>query len=69
MSDVGQKVMEKIDLTGPQTGIFLEDAYHVTRMLHYQKTFDSSSDNPYWCGAHFDHGLFTVLTPASMEAR
>lgn len=20
--------------------------------------------NPHWCGAHFDHGLFTVIVPA-----
>ncbi len=64
MSAAGQKVMEQIELTGDKTGIHLEDACHVTRMLHYQKTFDSSPDNPYWCGAHFDHGLFTALTPS-----
>lgn len=34
------------------------------RMLHYHKENDLSNRNPNWCGAHFDHGLFTGLMPA-----
>ncbi len=32
------------------------------RMLHYQS--DEKATNKNWCGAHFDHGLFTGLIPA-----
>lgn len=65
MVEMGTTVMEKIDLIGPSTGIYLGDTPHVGRLLHYQKSGDTGVDNPYWCGAHFDHGLFTVLTPAT----
>jgi len=34
------------------------------RMLHYHKESDVTNANPYWCGAHFDHGVFTGLMPA-----
>ncbi|OAI48555.1 hypothetical protein AYO45_01050 [Gammaproteobacteria bacterium SCGC AG-212-F23] len=34
------------------------------RMLHYQKENDTHAHNPNWCGAHFDHGVFTGLAPA-----
>ena len=34
------------------------------RMLHYHKENDATNDNPDWCGAHFDHGVFTGLLPA-----
>lgn len=63
MSEIGKIVMDKIDLTGPRTGIYMNDAPQVGRMLYYQKS--GERDNPYWCGAHFDSGLFTALTPAS----
>lgn len=65
MSEVGKVVMRKIDLTGPVTGISLEEGFQVGRMLYYQKSGDTRENNPDWCGAHFDHGLFTVITPAS----
>ncbi len=65
MSAMGKAVMEKIDLIGPATGIDLGDILQVGRMLYYQKSGDTAQDNPYWCGAHFDHGLFTVITPAT----
>ncbi|WP_131782877.1 2OG-Fe(II) oxygenase family protein [Legionella gresilensis] len=35
------------------------------RMLHYQRPTDLSEKKDNWCGAHYDHGLFTGLTPAS----
>lgn len=34
------------------------------RMLHYHKENDATNGNPDWCGAHFDHGVFTGLVPA-----
>ena len=34
------------------------------RMLHYLKEGEMTNANPNWCGAHFDHGLFTGLMPA-----
>jgi isopenicillin N synthase-like dioxygenase len=33
------------------------------RMLHYHKEKEPNA-NPDWCGAHFDHGVFTGLVPA-----
>ncbi len=34
------------------------------RMLHYHQEVELLNNNPDWCGAHFDHGLFTGLIPA-----
>lgn len=34
------------------------------RMLHYHKLGLNIYTNPNWCGAHFDHGVFTGLIPA-----
>ncbi len=34
------------------------------RMLHYHKESDLTFENPDWCGAHLDHGIFTGLIPA-----
>ncbi len=65
MAATAKLVMEKIDLIGPNVGIFLDDTPQIGRMLYYQKSKDTLSDNPYWCGAHFDHGLFTAITPAT----
>jgi isopenicillin N synthase-like dioxygenase len=64
MSEMGKKVMDKIGLLGPSTGIFLDGVPRVGRMLYYSKSGDSEGDNPFWCGAHFDHSLFTALVPA-----
>lgn len=69
MSDMGEAVMKKIGLIGSSTGICLDGIPRVGRMLYYQKSGDTRQDNPYWCGAHFDHGLFTVITPASYFER
>lgn len=65
MAETAQILMEKIGLTGSSSGIFVNDTPKVGRMLYYQKSEDTSMHNPYWCGAHFDHGLFTALTPAA----
>ncbi|MBS0629167.1 MAG: isopenicillin N synthase family oxygenase [Verrucomicrobia bacterium] len=64
MSEMGTAVMEKIGLLGPQHGISLRGVPRLGRMLYYSKCTESHNDNPYWCGSHFDHGLFTALLPA-----
>lgn len=64
MSEMGESVMKKINLVGPCTGIYTSEVPRVGRMLYYRKSMDSTVDNPYWCGAHFDHGMFTALLPA-----
>ncbi|MBS0636242.1 MAG: isopenicillin N synthase family oxygenase, partial [Verrucomicrobia bacterium] len=61
MSDTAVQVMQQIDLIGPST---LDGIPRVGRMLYYRKSVEGRSDNPLWCGAHFDHGLFTALIPA-----
>jgi len=41
-----------------------EETTCVTRMLHYGAISENEDDgNPYWCGLHRDHGLFTGLCP------
>lgn len=62
MSQMGEAVMEKIGLIGPSTGITLGNK--VGRMLYYRKSLEGASDNRFWCGAHFDNGMFTALLPA-----
>ncbi len=64
MSEMGEAVMKKIGLVGPATGISLDGTPRVGRMLYYRKAENSAVDNPFWCGAHFDHGMFTALLPA-----
>jgi isopenicillin N synthase-like dioxygenase len=65
MTEMGEAVMNKIELLGDKTGIFFEEVDKgIGRMLYYRKSSESAQDNPYWCGAHFDHGLFTALLPA-----
>ena len=65
MSGIGKAIMSKIHLIGNETGIVADEMVQMGLMLHYQKSGDTYEDNPYWCGAHFDHGLFTALTPAT----
>lgn len=64
MSKMGKLVMEKIELVGSKQGIHLDGTSQLGRLLHYCKSKDRLNENPYWCGSHFDHGLFTVLLPA-----
>lgn len=64
LSDMGQTVMQKIGLIGSNTGIYLDQTAHLGRLLYYRKSVETSFDNPFWCGAHFDHGMFTSLLPA-----
>jgi len=64
MSEMGKTVMEKIGLIGPSTGIYIDGVPRIGRMLYYRKSIEGTPDNPFWCGAHFDHGMFTALLPA-----
>lgn len=64
MSEMGESVMKKIGLVGPSTTINLDGLPTVSRMLCYRKNLENPPENPFWCGAHFDHGLFTALLPA-----
>lgn len=64
MSEMGTAVMNKINLIGDNTGIYLDGVPRVGRMLYYRKNENSAAENPLWCGAHLDHGLFTALLPA-----
>ena len=34
------------------------------RMLHYHKVHETLPSNANWCGAHYDHAVFTGLMPA-----
>jgi len=63
MRGMGILVMEKIGLTGADTGISVDKIPSVGRMLAY-RGLAVESKNPLWCGAHFDHGLFTALLPS-----
>lgn len=62
MAKMGEELMYKIGLLGKDTGLYLEGEACIGRMLYYRKS--KQEGNPQWCGAHFDHGLFTVLLPA-----
>jgi len=64
MSEMGQLILQKIELVGTRTGLNTENAPRVGRMLYYKKSENSAIDNPYWCGSHYDHGLLTALLPA-----
>lgn len=62
MAKMGEQIMYKIGLLGDCTGLYLEPDASLGRMLYYKKS--DPNENPYWCGAHFDHGLFTAILPA-----
>ncbi|MCB1135759.1 MAG: isopenicillin N synthase family oxygenase [Chlamydiia bacterium] len=62
MAQTGELIMYQIGLLGEETGIHLEEGACLGRMLYYRKS--ENSQNPHWCGAHFDHGLFTAILPA-----
>lgn len=54
-----------LDAIGVNAIIGREDALQgYGRMLHYHKEGSATDCNPDWCGAHFDHGVFTGLIPA-----
>lgn len=64
MIQVGTEVMQAIGLVGPNAPVDQLGDDHVGRGLYYSKVSDSHKGNPLWCGAHYDHGIFTALLPA-----
>jgi len=64
MSEIGESVMKQIGLIGSNTGICLNETPRLGRALYYCHNEEDVSGNPFWCGAHFDHGMLTVLLPA-----
>lgn len=64
MAEMGRAVMASIGLIGEKGMISLEGGHCLGRMLYYRKNGDTSKDDPMWCGAHFDHSVFTALLPA-----
>lgn len=61
--NTGKLVLDAIGLN-ESVGLQHECLEGYGRMLHYQKVGTATNDNPEWCGAHFDHGVFTGLIPA-----
>ncbi|MDN3507931.1 MAG: 2-oxoglutarate and iron-dependent oxygenase domain-containing protein [Simkaniaceae bacterium] len=64
MSQTAKIVMKEIGMIGDDTNIGYDDVRHFTRTLHYKKSGKSHETNPYWCGFHYDHSMFTALLPA-----
>ena len=62
MAQTGELVMRKIGLLNNIPEFNLAQDPCTGRMLYYRKSEDNS--NPYWCGEHFDHSLFTAILPA-----
>jgi isopenicillin N synthase-like dioxygenase len=56
-------VLQFIGLNESQ-GIAPQGLQGYGRMLHYHHQDEATLANPNWCGAHFDHGVFTGLVPA-----
>lgn len=63
MFNTGQKLLDFIGIN-QSIGICHNKMSGYGRMLHYQKEQETNKANPNWCGAHFDHGIFTSLLPA-----
>ncbi|MBV8803259.1 MAG: isopenicillin N synthase family oxygenase [Gammaproteobacteria bacterium] len=61
MFNVGKNILNLIQLN-KTFGIDLDGLEGYGRMLHYHKVHKNEKAN--WCGAHFDHGIFTGLMPA-----
>ena len=59
----GKKILDIMGLNH-QVGLNHDKLVGYGRMLHYHKESDATNDNPNWCGAHLDHGVFTGLVPA-----
>lgn len=58
----GERVMHEVGILGEVQGVEVEASGAVGRMLYYKNS--ARSQNPYWCGAHYDHGMFTAILPA-----
>lgn len=62
MFNMCKEVLQKVGYISEVSGISLDVVHGVGRMLHYKT--NAENPNPLWCGAHYDHGLFTALLPA-----
>jgi len=58
------KVLLNIIGLNDKIGLHHDKLVGYGRMLHYHKESDATNENPDWCGAHLDHGVFTGLIPA-----
>ncbi len=61
--ETGKRVLNFLGLN-ETIGVHHDDLSGYGRMLHYQKESETIKVNPNWCGAHFDHSVFTGLAPA-----
>jgi len=61
--NTGKLILDKIGLNH-HAGVDHDKLIGYGRLLHYQKENDATNENAHWCGAHFDHGIFTGLMPA-----
>src|SRR3990167_1278688 len=61
--NTGKRLLNVMGLN-TAVGLRHEQLIGYGRMLHYHKESDATNANPNWCGAHFDHGVFTGLVPA-----
>lgn len=62
MFQTAKELLQKIHYIQDDCGVVLDLTNGVGRMLDYKP--DPLNNNPFWCGAHFDHSLFTALLPA-----
>ena len=63
MFNTGKQVLDLLGLN-EVVGLDHDGLVGYGRMLHYLKENSTQDTNPNWCGAHFDHGVFTALMPA-----
>jgi isopenicillin N synthase-like dioxygenase len=61
--NTGKLILDIIGLN-INAGLNLNKLVGYGRMLHYHKENNLTNENPNWCGAHLDHGVFTGLIPA-----
>lgn len=61
--ETGKILLNAIGLN-ESVGLIHDQLQGYGRMLHYHKESQLTNDNPNWCGAHLDHGVFTGLVPA-----
>jgi isopenicillin N synthase-like dioxygenase len=63
MFKTGKQVLKLLGMN-ETIGLHHDEMVGYGRMLHYLKEGNTEDQNPNWCGAHFDHGVFTALMPS-----
>ena len=63
ISGVGNQMLDVIGIN-ESMGISHDKLCYYSRMLHYRMHDVNNDGDRNWCGAHFDHGVFTGLMPA-----